>query len=234
MNPRLRGSHGGSGEWFETGCLWGVRRASGTPVRKQARRSGQTGVPRRNGQCRHRLRVYCQRRPAPTRFVANRKSGVCIGLGPSVEVRESKIENPQSKISRFASVWGHQSKCAVTTKTEGSYHCREWPNAPSIVHVGFRSEGISAMPSRFVSLAILVYWCIAAFCLLTWEVLPELTLGYPPDLRRSPRPVTPPSRSRGASRSSMIPKPRTSGDRSARRSPHRSASRMGGSSSAAG
>ncbi len=39
------------------------------------------------------------------------------------------------------------------------------------------------MPSRFVSLAILVYWCIAAFCLLTWEVLPELTLGYPPDLR---------------------------------------------------
>jgi hypothetical protein len=39
------------------------------------------------------------------------------------------------------------------------------------------------MPPRLVSLAILVYWCIAAFCLLTWEVLPELTLGYPPDLR---------------------------------------------------
>ena len=39
------------------------------------------------------------------------------------------------------------------------------------------------MPSRFVSLAILVYWCVAAFCLLTWEVLPELSLGYPPDLR---------------------------------------------------
>ncbi len=52
------------------------------------------------------------------------------------------------------------------------------------------------MPSRFVSLAILVYWCIAAFCLLTWEVLPELTLGNPPDLRAiavagdSPRPVS--------------------------------------------
>ncbi len=52
------------------------------------------------------------------------------------------------------------------------------------------------MPSRFVSLAILVYWCIAAFCLLTWEVLPELTLGYPPDLRaiavagESAKPVT--------------------------------------------
>jgi hypothetical protein len=39
------------------------------------------------------------------------------------------------------------------------------------------------MPSRFVSLAILIYWSIAAFCLLTWEVLPELSLGYAPDLR---------------------------------------------------
>ena len=39
------------------------------------------------------------------------------------------------------------------------------------------------MPSRLVSLAILVYWCVAAFCLLNWEVLPELSLGYPPDLR---------------------------------------------------
>lgn len=39
------------------------------------------------------------------------------------------------------------------------------------------------MPSRWVSLAILVYWSIAAFLLLTWEVLPELSLGYPPDLR---------------------------------------------------
>jgi hypothetical protein len=39
------------------------------------------------------------------------------------------------------------------------------------------------MPSRFVSLIILVYWSIAAFCLLTWDVLPELTSGYAPDLR---------------------------------------------------
>jgi hypothetical protein len=39
------------------------------------------------------------------------------------------------------------------------------------------------MPSRFVSLAILIYWSIAAFLLLTWDVIPELTLGYPPDLR---------------------------------------------------
>jgi hypothetical protein len=52
------------------------------------------------------------------------------------------------------------------------------------------------MPSRFVSVAILIYWSVAAFCLLTWEILPELSLGYPPDLRSiakagdSSRPVT--------------------------------------------
>jgi hypothetical protein len=39
------------------------------------------------------------------------------------------------------------------------------------------------MPSRFVSLIILVYWSIAAFCLLTWDVIPGLTLRSPPDLR---------------------------------------------------
>ena len=39
------------------------------------------------------------------------------------------------------------------------------------------------MPSRIVSLVILVYWSIAAFCLLTWDVLPQMTSGYPPDLR---------------------------------------------------
>ena len=39
------------------------------------------------------------------------------------------------------------------------------------------------MPSRLVSLMILIYWSVAAFCLLTWDVLPELTMGYPPDLR---------------------------------------------------
>ena len=39
------------------------------------------------------------------------------------------------------------------------------------------------MPSRFISLAILIYWSIAAFFLLTRDVIPELTLGYPPDLR---------------------------------------------------
>ncbi len=33
------------------------------------------------------------------------------------------------------------------------------------------------MPSRFVSLVILIYWSIAAFCLLTWDVIPELALG---------------------------------------------------------
>jgi hypothetical protein len=39
------------------------------------------------------------------------------------------------------------------------------------------------MPSRWVSLAILIYWSVAAFCLLSWDVLPELVQGYPPDLR---------------------------------------------------
>jgi hypothetical protein len=39
------------------------------------------------------------------------------------------------------------------------------------------------MPSRFVSLAILVYWSIAAFFLLSWDVLPELSSGNAPDLR---------------------------------------------------
>ena len=39
------------------------------------------------------------------------------------------------------------------------------------------------MPSRFVSLIILIYWSVAAFCLFTWDVLPEMTSGYPPDLR---------------------------------------------------
>ena len=39
------------------------------------------------------------------------------------------------------------------------------------------------MPSRFMSLAILVYWSVAAFFFLTREILPELSLGYPPDLR---------------------------------------------------
>jgi hypothetical protein len=34
-----------------------------------------------------------------------------------------------------------------------------------------------------MSLLILVYWSIAAFCLLKWDVLPELSMGYPPDLR---------------------------------------------------
>jgi hypothetical protein len=51
------------------------------------------------------------------------------------------------------------------------------------------------MPSRLMSLLILVYWSIAAFFLLKCDVLPELALGYPPDLRgiayasQSDRPV---------------------------------------------
>jgi hypothetical protein len=34
-----------------------------------------------------------------------------------------------------------------------------------------------------MSLLILIYWSVAAFCLLKRDVLPELALGYPPDLR---------------------------------------------------
>jgi hypothetical protein len=45
------------------------------------------------------------------------------------------------------------------------------------------------MPSRFISLAILIYWSIAAFCLLTWDVIPELSQGYAPDLRAIARAV---------------------------------------------
>jgi hypothetical protein len=39
------------------------------------------------------------------------------------------------------------------------------------------------MPSRLISLAILIYWSIAAFFLLTWDVIPEMGPGYTPDLR---------------------------------------------------
>jgi hypothetical protein len=39
------------------------------------------------------------------------------------------------------------------------------------------------MPSRFVSLVILIYWSIAAFCLLKRDVIPELASDNPPDLR---------------------------------------------------
>ena len=60
------------------------------------------------------------------------------------------------------------------------------------------------MPSRFVSLAILIYWSIAAFLLLTWDVIPELTQGYPPNLRAiARRRRFDPGRCGGASRSWM-------------------------------
>ena len=90
------------------------------------------------------------------------------------------------------------------------------------------------MPSRFVSLAILVYWCVAAFFLLTWEVLPELSLGYPPDFRAiasagdGNRPVS------GPSRSSTTPKQPIPGGRWARPSPRRGEHRTAGSSFPAG
>jgi hypothetical protein len=39
------------------------------------------------------------------------------------------------------------------------------------------------MPSRIVSVAILFYWLIAAMRLVTRDLLPELSVGHPPDLR---------------------------------------------------
>ena len=60
------------------------------------------------------------------------------------------------------------------------------------------------MPSRFVSLGILIYWSIAAFLLLTWDVLPELTQGYAPDLGRLPWPEIRAGRCGGTFRSSKI------------------------------
>jgi hypothetical protein len=41
----------------------------------------------------------------------------------------------------------------------------------------------STMPSRVVCVAILVYWLVAALGLITRDLLPELTVGAPPDLR---------------------------------------------------
>jgi hypothetical protein len=39
------------------------------------------------------------------------------------------------------------------------------------------------MPHRLVSVAILLFWSIAAFALFTRDMLPELLVGDPPDLR---------------------------------------------------
>src|SRR4051794_34243641 len=39
------------------------------------------------------------------------------------------------------------------------------------------------MPSRLVCFALLAYWLVAAFGLVSRDLLPELTVGSPPDLR---------------------------------------------------
>ncbi len=72
------------------------------------------------------------------------------------------------------------------------------------------------MPSRLMSLLILIYWSIAAFCLLNWDVLPELTMGYPPDLRGIAFASESAGRSGGASRCWRIPE-RIAAGRSAKR-----------------
>ena len=39
------------------------------------------------------------------------------------------------------------------------------------------------MPSRLVCVGILLYWSIATFALVKNDLLPELSVGNPPDLR---------------------------------------------------
>ena len=39
------------------------------------------------------------------------------------------------------------------------------------------------MPSRLVCVALLAYWLVAAFGLVSRDLLPELSVGSPPDLR---------------------------------------------------
>ena len=39
------------------------------------------------------------------------------------------------------------------------------------------------MPSRLVCVAILLYWLVAAVGLVSRDLIPELTVGPPPDLR---------------------------------------------------
>src|SRR4051794_36532411 len=42
---------------------------------------------------------------------------------------------------------------------------------------------LNLMPSRLVCVALLIYWSVAAFGLVSRDLLPELSLGSPPDLR---------------------------------------------------
>jgi hypothetical protein len=39
------------------------------------------------------------------------------------------------------------------------------------------------MPHRFVCVAILLFWAVAAVALFTRDLLPDLLIGTPPDLR---------------------------------------------------
>ena len=71
---------------------------------------------------------------------------------------------------------------ADSPETDGWRHCPAWPVAPSI----FQVELLSGDPGHALALRLAGdpdLLVVAAFCLLTWEILPELSLGYPPDLR---------------------------------------------------
>ena len=44
------------------------------------------------------------------------------------------------------------------------------------------------MPSRRICLALLLFWTYAAWSLFRRDILPDLIIGPPPDLRQSPAP----------------------------------------------
>src|SRR4051812_42256924 len=57
---------------------------------------------------------------------------------------------------------------------------------PSPRYIGIEhreARSITGMPARLVSVAILAFWLVAAVGLVTRDLLPELLVGDPPDLR---------------------------------------------------
>ncbi len=63
-------------------------------------------------------------------------------------------------------------------------HCPRSTDRPSIDLAITTQKGSPGPCRRVLSRwPYLIYWSIAAFCLLCWDVLPELSLGYAPDLR---------------------------------------------------
>ena len=115
------------------------------------------------------------------------ESGCRLG-GPDVETWSSRTfklyDLSQTRSTRAFQVDHGRSACLMAARRSSLANAGVRPLyeaarvAHSIAVERIRAQRESgAMPSRFVSLAILIYWSIAAFCLLTWDVIPELTLG---------------------------------------------------------